>query len=125
MEPTSTADAPTPLFLTRVALLLVASTRGAFALSDDGSVIDRVDIDQQPALDHLPDHGSHKFQMVKPDRSIKEIVSSSGIATTRLQELHQTWRKRGSCPAGTVPIRRPSANANPATAEVAGAYGNY
>uniref|UniRef100_A0A0D9WLQ0 Neprosin PEP catalytic domain-containing protein n=1 Tax=Leersia perrieri TaxID=77586 RepID=A0A0D9WLQ0_9ORYZ len=104
MEPTSTAAATT-LFLVGVALLLV---------SDDGDVIDCVDMYQQPALKDVP---GHKMQTImKPTRSMKEIIASSGIAT-RTQGLHQTWRKRGSCPAGTVPIRRPSTNADPAAAE--------
>uniref|UniRef100_A0A0D9WLQ2 Neprosin PEP catalytic domain-containing protein n=1 Tax=Leersia perrieri TaxID=77586 RepID=A0A0D9WLQ2_9ORYZ len=52
---------------------------------------------------------------MKPTRSMKEMVSSSGIATTRLNEAQQTWQ--GSCSAGTVPIQRPLTNANTAAAD--------
>ena len=34
-------------------------------------------------------------------------------------EWHQSWRKRGSCPAGSVPILRNSSRANPEAAEMA------
>ncbi|CAL4981732.1 unnamed protein product [Urochloa decumbens] len=100
--------------LTVITILLVAAAggRGACAFvhrtieSDDGDVIDCVDIYQQPALKHAPP-GSRVIihQQAKP-----ETVSA-------WKPHHQTWRKHGSCPAGTVPIRRESSNANPQVAE--------
>ncbi|KAF5748412.1 hypothetical protein HS088_TW04G00366 [Tripterygium wilfordii] len=71
--------------------------------SEDGDIIDCVDINKQPALDH-PALKNHKIQL-KPsisfpteDKSIKNECSSSVI--------FQTWQKSGSCPEGTIPIQR-------------------
>ncbi|TVU12678.1 hypothetical protein EJB05_46332, partial [Eragrostis curvula] len=93
-----------------VLIVLVALAVGACASvnktieSDDGEVIDCVDFYQQPAFKNAP-AGSGEIQ-AKPAKSMKDMVAAAN-ATTR-QERLQTWRRHGSCPAGTVPIRRAS-----------------
>ncbi|XP_044984004.1 uncharacterized protein LOC123451054 isoform X2 [Hordeum vulgare subsp. vulgare] len=54
----------------------------------------------------------HTIEVMKPGRSMKEIIVRSDIASSPRQERLQTWRKHGRCPGGTVPIRRASPNAN-------------
>ncbi|CAN6191337.1 unnamed protein product [Urochloa humidicola] len=104
-----------------IALLLVAAA-GACASSvhktiqiADGSVIDCVDIHQQPALKHAPP-GRRQIQ-AKPKRNMKAIAAEASVST--LEERPQTWRKHGSCPSGTVPIRRPSRHANAEVVDLA------
>lgn len=41
-----------------------------------------------------------------PTRSMKAMAAAANAS--KLEERHQTWTKNGSCPAGTVPIRRSS-----------------
>ncbi|KAK3131583.1 hypothetical protein QOZ80_6AG0508390 [Eleusine coracana subsp. coracana] len=106
MEPSGVAS-----ILNRVVLvLLLLAGAGSGALvhktieSDDGDVIDCVDAYQQPALIKYQD-GSRKLA-AGPERSMKDMVAAANAS--KPQARHQTWRKHGSCPAGTVPIRRES-----------------
>jgi hypothetical protein len=58
-----------------------------------------------------------RSQQVKPETSMEEMAAAAASASKPLERL-QTWRKHGSCTAGTVPIRRPSEHANPEIAEL-------
>ncbi|KAL4302575.1 hypothetical protein GQ457_10G017750 [Hibiscus cannabinus] len=71
--------------------------------SEDGDIIDCVDIYKQPAFDHtaLKDH---VIQM-KPSFKLKEEKSDTTSLSSKLV-VSQTWQKSGRCPDGTVPIRR-------------------
>ncbi|KAL1089045.1 hypothetical protein V6Z11_D08G295300, partial [Gossypium hirsutum] len=71
--------------------------------SDDGDIIDCVDIYRQPAFDH-PALRNHVIQM-KPNFNFKEMEFNSKNGSSKLT-VFQTWQKSGSCPKGTVPIRR-------------------
>ncbi|KAK2654525.1 hypothetical protein Ddye_014381 [Dipteronia dyeriana] len=67
--------------------------------SDDGDVIDCVEINKQPALNH-PLLRNHSIQM-KPN------FQSSGLsANNKNQVIYQSWHKNGECPKGTIPIVR-------------------
>lgn len=44
---------------------------------------------------------------------------AAAASAPKLPERHQSWRKRGSCPAGTVPILRNSSRAKPEIADMA------
>ncbi|XVF74462.1 hypothetical protein PTKIN_Ptkin13bG0112200 [Pterospermum kingtungense] len=67
--------------------------------SEDGDVIDCVDIYKQPAFDH-PLLKNHTIQM-KPSSYL------TGIRTEKFEpELLQSWHKNGQCPEGTIPIVR-------------------
>ncbi|MBA0737676.1 hypothetical protein Gogos_011129, partial [Gossypium gossypioides] len=71
--------------------------------SEDGDIIDCVDIYKQPAFDH---HAlkNHIIQM-KPSFDLKEERLSTKNESTKLA-IFQTWQRSGSCQEGTVPIRR-------------------
>ncbi|TXG61947.1 hypothetical protein EZV62_013310 [Acer yangbiense] len=71
--------------------------------SEDGDIIDCVDIHKQPAFDH-PALRNHKIQMrpsfdLPTEKLDRRNESSQPV-------IQQTWQKSGSCPEGTVPIRR-------------------
>ncbi|GMY28822.1 hypothetical protein FCV25MIE_24064 [Fagus crenata] len=70
--------------------------------SEDGDIIDCVDIYKQPAFDH-PKLRNHKIQM-RP--SITFATETSSTINESYPVLSQTWQKSGSCPKGTIPIRR-------------------
>ncbi|KAL4304035.1 hypothetical protein GQ457_10G017740 [Hibiscus cannabinus] len=71
--------------------------------SEDGDIIDCVDIYKQPAFDH-PALKNHVIQM-KPSFKLKEEKLGTTSLSSKLV-VSQTWQKSGSCPDGTVPIRR-------------------
>ncbi|KAE8698431.1 oleosin 1-like [Hibiscus syriacus] len=71
--------------------------------SEDGDIIDCVDIYKQPAFDH-PALKNHVIQM-KPNFDFKEEKPSTTDESSKLV-VSQTWRRSGSCPEETVPIRR-------------------
>ncbi|KAL4302396.1 hypothetical protein GQ457_10G017660 [Hibiscus cannabinus] len=71
--------------------------------SEDGDIIDCVDIYKQPAFDN-PTLKNHVIQ-VKPSFDIKEEKSSTENESSKLV-ISQTWQRSGSCPEGTIPIRR-------------------
>ncbi|XWS12031.1 hypothetical protein CRYUN_Cryun37aG0055600 [Craigia yunnanensis] len=67
--------------------------------SEDGDVIDCVDIYKQPAFNH-PLLKNHTIQM-------KPSTYPRGIRAEKLEpELLQGWHKNGQCPEGTIPIIR-------------------
>ncbi|KAG5244200.1 EARLY FLOWERING family protein [Salix suchowensis] len=71
--------------------------------SEDGDVIACVDIYRQPAFDH-PDLKNHTIQM-QPS-FIPSIETPNGEHENSRPVVSQLWKKRGSCPKGTIPIRR-------------------
>ncbi|KAI3967689.1 hypothetical protein MKX01_039599 [Papaver californicum] len=71
--------------------------------SEDGDVIDCVDIYKQPTLDH-PALKHHKIQM-KPSITYLK-TESTDTRNNASRPVSQTWQKSGSCPEGTIPIRR-------------------
>ncbi|GMI88512.1 hypothetical protein like AT5G25950 [Hibiscus trionum] len=72
--------------------------------SEDGDIIDCVDIYKQPAFDH-PALKNHVIQM-KPSFVLNEEKSSTKNELSSKLVVSQTWQRSGSCPDGTVPIRR-------------------
>ncbi|RDX76387.1 hypothetical protein CR513_43629, partial [Mucuna pruriens] len=91
--------------------------------SEDGDVIDCIDINKQPAFDH-PALKGHKIQMAPSYNSAKEDITE-GNRTIRtgnnakgakmmkqrgkestLTVTSQVWQKSGRCPEGTIPVRR-------------------
>ncbi|CAL5373889.1 unnamed protein product [Camellia sinensis] len=65
--------------------------------SEDGDVIDCVDIYKQPAFDH---------PLIK-DLQMEPSSSPIGMKMDDSQpKLIQNWHKNGECPQGTIPIRR-------------------
>ncbi|KAL8054362.1 hypothetical protein ABFX02_05G132600 [Erythranthe guttata] len=73
--------------------------------SEDGDIIDCIDMYKQPAFDH-PALKDHKIQL-KPSYDVKMEITSDGekqdSATTTTT---QKWHKSGTCPKGTIPVRR-------------------
>ncbi|XP_054811349.1 uncharacterized protein LOC129312696 [Prosopis cineraria] len=67
--------------------------------SPDGDIIDCVHISHQPTFDH-PKLKNHKIQM-RPTFLPKGIKSYPESKT-----IDQMWHQSGSCPEGTIPIRR-------------------
>ncbi|CAI9093619.1 OLC1v1029166C1 [Oldenlandia corymbosa var. corymbosa] len=84
--------------------------------SEDGDIIDCIDIYKQPALSH-PALKNHKIQMEPSyvpttDQTTRKINRAKGKknkpskSEVPLSVIKQIWHKNGSCPEGTVPIRR-------------------
>ncbi|KAG7556532.1 Neprosin activation peptide [Arabidopsis suecica] len=74
--------------------------------SEDGDIIDCIDIYKQHAFDH-PALRNHKIQM-KPSIEFgtkKTTIPNNGSSE---QITSQIWSKSGNCPKGTVPVRRVS-----------------
>ncbi|KAK0572042.1 hypothetical protein LWI29_025269 [Acer saccharum] len=71
--------------------------------SEDGDIIDCVDIHKQPAFDH-PALRNHKIQMRPSFDLLTEKLDRRNESSQPV--IQQTWQKSGSCPEGTVPIRR-------------------
>ncbi|RDX81667.1 hypothetical protein CR513_37624, partial [Mucuna pruriens] len=72
--------------------------------SEDGDIIDCVHIYKQPAFDH-PALKNHTIKTI-PDFLLESENSSRKEASKSESRIFQTWQKSGSCPKGTVPIRR-------------------
>ncbi|XP_045802204.1 uncharacterized protein LOC123895758 [Trifolium pratense] len=72
--------------------------------SEDGDIFDCVDIYKQPAFDH-PALQNHRIQRI-PDFLLESKNSNTVGTFNASSEVFQTWQKSGSCPDGTVPIRR-------------------
>ncbi|KAK6116848.1 hypothetical protein DH2020_049414 [Rehmannia glutinosa] len=79
--------------------------------SEDGDIIDCIDIYKQPAFDH-PALRNHKIQL-NPSYNVKmeETEAGNNMYVGKNKSSHvtvtkQTWHKSGSCPKGTIPIRR-------------------
>ncbi|KAI3933651.1 hypothetical protein MKW92_014152 [Papaver armeniacum] len=67
---------------------------------DEDEIIDCYDIYKQPSLNH-PSLHNHQIQM-RPSMNPKNIkLDNFGTL-----QLTQTWHKYGTCPQGTIPIRR-------------------
>ncbi|XP_073051381.1 protein neprosin-like [Primulina eburnea] len=85
--------------------------------SEDGDIIDCINIYKQPAFDH-PTLMDHKIQLY-PSNAIKTDAASStkgkkmsvgrNVDTSRTVTT-QLWQRSGSCPKGTIPIRRTQGN---------------
>ncbi|XP_027083113.1 protein neprosin-like [Coffea arabica] len=82
--------------------------------SEDGDVIDCIDIYKQPAFKH-PALRNHKIQMTPaydPTMVTKnENETLEPFRNGREKDLHvdatpQLWQRSGNCPEGTIPIRR-------------------
>ncbi|XP_010493853.1 PREDICTED: uncharacterized protein LOC104771075 [Camelina sativa] len=74
--------------------------------SEDGDIIDCIDIYKQHAFDH-PALRNHKIQM-KPSvdfGAMKTTIPNNGSDE---QIMSQIWSKSGDCPTGTIPVRRVS-----------------
>ncbi|XP_017420883.1 uncharacterized protein LOC108330827 [Vigna angularis] len=71
--------------------------------SEDGDIIDCVNIYDQPAFDH-PALKNHTIKMM-PDYML-QLENSSTVEEDSESQIFQTWQKSGSCPQGTIPIRR-------------------
>ncbi|XP_048568858.1 uncharacterized protein LOC125549495 isoform X2 [Triticum urartu] len=88
-------------------LLLLISTGDStksvikFIKSEDGDIIECVDIYQQPSFEHLVIKNDTKFEM-------QQMFSTNNKKTnaTTSAVVHQIWQKSGNCPSGTIPIRR-------------------
>ncbi|KAF3963754.1 hypothetical protein CMV_011898 [Castanea mollissima] len=72
--------------------------------SEDGDIIDCVDIYKQPAFDH-PALKNHKIEM-RPSISFPSDTTITAKNESSQRVLSQIWHKSGSCPKGTIPIRR-------------------
>ncbi|XP_041994110.1 uncharacterized protein LOC121744581 [Salvia splendens] len=73
--------------------------------SEDGDIIDCIDIYKQPAFDH-PALKDHKIQM-SPSQSHEDVALQRETGRgSRATVTPQLWHKNESCPKGTVPIRR-------------------
>ncbi|XP_024986525.1 uncharacterized protein LOC112521763 [Cynara cardunculus var. scolymus] len=74
--------------------------------SEDGDIIDCVEIYKQPSLNH-PALKNHTIQLAptffSKTRKVFDDAKKEDIAMTITS---QRWQKSGSCPKGTVPIRR-------------------
>ncbi|XLU62681.1 hypothetical protein S245_021890 [Arachis hypogaea] len=83
--------------------------------SEDGDIIDCIDLNKQPAFDH-PALKNHKIQMAPTKNSAKKepIEWTKSRSKTKDAEdslslrvlTSQIWKKSGTCPEGTIPIRR-------------------
>ncbi|KAK2398748.1 tRNA-splicing ligase [Trifolium repens] len=88
--------------------------------SEDGDIIDCIDIKKQPAFDH-PALKNHKIQMapsynsaMEDTQEVTKTRSKTKSAMTKQRDegtyvklaSQQVWRKSGSCPKGTIPVRR-------------------
>ncbi|KAM5565970.1 protein neprosin [Rosa sericea] len=81
--------------------------------SEDGDLIDCIDIYKQPAFDH-PALKNHTIQMAPSYDPTKETESTmtkfERLERKRNQQssmmVTQPWKKNGSCPEGTIPVRR-------------------
>ncbi|XP_004143037.3 uncharacterized protein LOC101203978 [Cucumis sativus] len=79
--------------------------------SEDGDIIDCVSIYDQPAFDH-PALRNHTIQMAPTydptmdKHSKKATAEEEGMGEKSSMGVKQPWRKSGSCPKETIPIRR-------------------
>ncbi|KAL5074614.1 hypothetical protein RYX36_013598 [Vicia faba] len=72
--------------------------------SEDGDIIDCVNIYKQPAFDH-PALKNHTIKPI-PSFLLEYEPSSLSGTPNASSEVFQLWQKSGSCPKDTVPIRR-------------------
>ncbi|CAH2044448.1 unnamed protein product [Thlaspi arvense] len=74
--------------------------------SQDGDIIDCIDIHKQHAFDH-PALRNHKIQM-KPSVAFGTTKTTAPKNGTLKPITSQIWSKSGNCPIGTIPVRRVS-----------------
>ncbi|KAJ4870694.1 hypothetical protein Rs2_47704 [Raphanus sativus] len=74
--------------------------------SEDGDIIDCVDIYKQPAFDH-PALRNHKIQM-KPSVELGSKETNIPSDSSPKPVTSKIWTKSGQCPVGKIPIRRVS-----------------
>ncbi|ESQ32130.1 hypothetical protein EUTSA_v10005563mg [Eutrema salsugineum] len=74
--------------------------------SEDGDIIDCIDVYKQHAFDH-PALRDHKIQM-KPSVEFGTKKTTNPNNGTSEQITSQIWSKSGNCPTGTIPVRRVS-----------------
>ncbi|KAI3792751.1 hypothetical protein L2E82_06640 [Cichorium intybus] len=80
-------------------------------LSEDGDIIDCVDIYKQPAFKH-PALRNHTIQMAPTNvlntenGMMKNTFKDTKKEDNPMTITSQLWHKSGSCPKGTIPIRR-------------------
>ncbi|RID76650.1 hypothetical protein BRARA_B03613 [Brassica rapa] len=72
--------------------------------SEDGDVIDCIDIYKQHAFDH-PALRNHKIQM-KPSVEFDAKTTTIPNNGSSKPITSQIWSKSGNCPVGTIPVRR-------------------
>ncbi|CDP08212.1 unnamed protein product [Coffea canephora] len=87
-------------FLPWIAFTLVFTFSSVIFQSEDGDIIDCIDIHKQPAFNH-PALKNHKIQVLNTAKTPKQRKGEVPIALAT-----QLWHRSGSCPEGTVPIRR-------------------
>ncbi|XP_021304943.1 uncharacterized protein LOC8070725 [Sorghum bicolor] len=109
-----------------VAMVIIGAARAAMVhrtiQSDDGDVIDCVDMYHQPALiKRAPPEKNTEILQAKPRTSMKAMAAAASASKPPGRHHHQTWRKHGRCPAGSVRILRNSSRAAvvPEVAEMA------
>ncbi|XP_016468259.1 protein neprosin-like [Nicotiana tabacum] len=101
------------ILLLEINLALFGREGNVFAVksiqSEDGDVIDCIDIFKQPALSH-PALKNHKIQMTPSDKPVMENFLTPKNTKTDQESYKfvttQIWQKDGNCPKGTIPIRR-------------------
>ncbi|XP_054813491.1 uncharacterized protein LOC129314146 [Prosopis cineraria] len=72
----------------------------------DGDIIDCVSLLKQPAFDH-PKLRNHKIKMRPTFRPEEKTISENSKTSSRSKpSIVQPWHQIGSCPKGTIPIRR-------------------
>ncbi|KAM7268339.1 hypothetical protein ACFE04_010505 [Oxalis oulophora] len=72
--------------------------------SSDGDIVDCVKLTDQPAFDH-PLLKNHTIQL-----SPKKIPEWKQVEVERSKPIPQVWHLSGTCPEGTIPIRRTTKN---------------
>ncbi|CAN8277234.1 unnamed protein product [Cochlearia groenlandica] len=72
--------------------------------SEDGDIIDCIDIYKQHAFDH-PALKNHKIQM-KPSVEFHAKKTTKPYNISSKPITSQIWSKSGQCPIGTIPVRR-------------------
>lgn len=68
--------------------------------SEDGDIIECVDIQRQPSLEDVVIDKHTTFEM-QPHQS--NMINKTNASTNAL--VHQLWQKSGNCPIGTIPVR--------------------
>ncbi|KAF4360741.1 hypothetical protein F8388_011462 [Cannabis sativa] len=76
--------------------------------SEDGDIIDCIDLYKQPAFDH-PALRNHTIQMAPSYNKAAE--KNNDDINNREIRISQVWKRSGmSCPKGTIPVRRGTIN---------------
>ncbi|XP_031374020.1 uncharacterized protein LOC116188672 [Punica granatum] len=73
--------------------------------SEDGDTIDCIDIYKQPAFGH-PALRNHTIQMAPSEDPSVETTSTTESPKSSAPSGGQLWWRSGSCPRGTIPVRR-------------------